>query len=472
MSDLATIKKNFQRGLKSMASPWLFPLDQKYVDGLSKLGESATTYSQIVTLSLMRPPQQTLSYTGMQPWEGKPEDHFCMDFDASPLGWYFMYGHGAKLRFTFMVFHIGVDPSAHGSQLYSVVGGYDAGQGWIPIQQNGGPGKYLCNKNEVNLSYKDSDSGVTAYLSRKGKPGAPLIGGFTTSHNSFKFTLTPTQGGQFNGEKGCIPGCFGSLGTLYWSYTNPTCTMTYNDGKTDTGKGWFDHQTILGGIPHGTINQLLYSFLISGAPPGSISWLWLIIQLSGSNTQYMFFPVIKQNQLPLKIGDTLTALCNKYQDGKASYKIPCKVKILTTTNVKAPGGGYTMTFPTSYNITVEQQTYILSTSASNSKPDVVFMPSGSFNWEGPGKVTNIKGDTVGSGFLEANGLLPDNAARKVNLLKFPGSSLPEQAPLSRRAVFVAVALLALGIILVTGIFVLVVALIVHLAQRRSMNSGL
>ena len=186
----------------------------------------------------------------------------------------------------------------------------------------------------------------------------------------------------------------------------------------------------------------------------------------------MFFPVIKQKQLPLKVGDTLTAICNKYQDGKASYKIPCKIKVLTTTSVAAPGGGYTMTFPTSYSITVEQQTYILSTSASNDKPDVVYMPSGSFNWEGPGIVKNSKGERVGLGFLEANGLLPDSAARKVNLLQFPGSSLPDQAPLSRRAVFIAVALLTLGIILVTGIFVLVMSLIVHLAQRRSMNSSL
>lgn len=471
MRDLATIKKSFQRGLKSIPNPWLFPLDQKYVDGLSKLGESATTYSQIVTLSLMRPPQQTLSYAGMQPWEGKPEDHFCMDFEASPLGWYFMYGHGAKLRFTFMVFHIGVDPSAHGLQLYSVVGGYDAGQGWIPIPQNGGPASsYSCDKNRVNFTYEDKHAKVKAGF--MGQPGQDLKGYFATNNSdTFNFTITPTQGGQFNGEKGCIPGCFAGLGTLYWSYTNPTCTMTYED-VTDTGKGWFDRQTILGGIPHGTINQLLYSFLISGAPPGSISWLWLIIQLTNSNTQYMFFPVIKQKQLPLKVGDTLTAICNKYQDGKASYKIPCKIKVLTTTSVAAPGGGYTMTFPTSYSITVEQQTYILSTSANNHKPDVVYMPSGSFNWEGPGIVKNSKGERIGSGFLEANGLLPDSAARKVNLLQFPGSSLPDQAPLSRRAVFIAVALLTVGIILVTGIFVLIMSLIVHLAQRRSMNSGL
>lgn len=470
MNDLATTKKNFQRGLKSIANPWLFPIDQKYVDGLSKLSESASTHSQIVTLSLMRPPQQTLSYTGMYPWKGKPEDHFCLDFDASPLGWYFMYGHGKTLRFTFMVFHIGVDPSAHGLQLYSVVGGYDTGKGWLPIPQNGGPATYSCNKNGVIFSYMDTHSGVAA--SFNGKPGGALTGSFSMfKEKSFKFTITPTQGGQYNGEDGCIPGCFGGLGTLYWSYTNPKCTMTYG-GRTDTGKGWFDRQTILGGIPRGTINQLLYSFLISGAPPGSISWLWLIIQLTNSNTQYMFFPVIKQKQLPLKVGDTLTAICNKYQDGKASYKIPCKIKVLTTTSVAAPGGGYTMTFPTSYSITVEQQTYILSTSASNDKPDVVYMPSGSFNWEGPGIVKNSKGERVGSGFLEANGLLPDSAARKVNLLQFPGSSLPDQAPLSRRAVFIAVALLTLGIILVTGIFVLVMSLIVHLAQRRSMNSSL
>ena len=258
--------QEYHSGLKGISNPWIFPKDTSYIDTLSKARTSITNYSGLTALTFLNPPQLSLSYKGLYPWGGSPESHFCFDFNSTNLGWYFMYGNTASFRFTLMIFHIGLNGKNPNRVLYSIVGGCDTGKGWIPIPQNGSPATYSCNGEIVKFAYNNENKKVTTVFNRDASQKITCNFSYPDNENktiNLAFTLTPTKKASYNGKNGgCVPACFGGMGTQYWSYTSPQCTITDNSGTTEgpsASLGWFDHQILWGVYPEAhLVNSLIH----------------------------------------------------------------------------------------------------------------------------------------------------------------------------------------------------------------------
>ena len=465
----------YQDGLKNIPNPWVFPIEQSYIKKIENASNSLTTYSQVTAMPFLNPPQQSLMYKGLKPWSGPPESNFCFDFETTNLGWYFMYGSTISYRFTLMIFHVGLNGKNPERALFSIVGGCDVGDGWKPIPQNGAPAFYNCDK-EQNVSFKYNANGIIANFDRSAKSNQ-MSGSFSYSYNSkpvnLSFTLTPKQKAVYNGpDGGCVPLCFGGLGTLYWSYTNPTCTITVGkttqgpgtSGTKDAGLGWFDHQNLSGGIPHGTVNQILYAFGMGGKVPSPVSWLWLTLQLK--DKQYAGSITGIEDKLPLKEGMEFPIELIKYTKDGVEYNIKGSVKIMKTSSVFVKSVKYTMVFPTTYEFTIPNEDKLtLQSDAKKDKPDIVVMHFGGLNWEGPGSVYDSNNKWIGKGFLEGNNLLPSKIFKEIILqTAFPDTianasgqttlsdiniDMFEQKPLSSIGKIAGITLIILFLILAT-----------------------
>ena len=459
----------YQNGLKNIPDPWLFPLDKSYIKILHDKSSLITTYSQLVAYSFLNPPQQSLAYKGLSPWLGLPESNFCLDFEQTNVGWYFMYGSTKSYRFTLMIFHIGLNGQNPKRTLFSIVGGCDTGKGWIPIPQNGGTAEYTCDKQQnITFDYDNKNKKIKVKFNRK----LNKITGFFSYNNSdyiqLTFELISKQKATYNGPNGgCVPKCFGGMGTLYWSYTNPICNITNGQKLENSGIGWFDHQNKNVGIPHGTLNQILYSFIIGGTIPISTSWLWLTLQLE--DRQYMGYIMGIEDKLPLKKEMEFPIKLNKYTKDGVKYSISCSVKIKNITSVSVDNK-YKMVFPITYEFTIPNEDKLfLKSDAQNNKPDVVIMPSGNFNWEGTGSVYDSNLKNMGKGFLEGNNLLPNKLLNKIRIhTAFPDTivdnqvvNIPEQKPLSNIGKFIGIALIILLLIILICTIIIVINLFNH-----------
>ena len=440
--DLQVHTKAFIDGLNAMPTSWLYPLDSTYLNALGKLAHArVTNYSQLAALNWLSVPQKSLGFEGVKPLSGPPDSHFCFDFDSTALGWYFMYGHTATYRFTFMLFRLSLSATDHSAVIYSIVGGYDDGTQWRPVPQNAGPGSYRCSADQsVDFEYVSAGVSATFRASAGGSSRPHLISGSVTfpAGGGFKFTLAPTKPAVYNNPNGCVPTCWAGMGTSYWSYTNPTCTITVKKIQ-EAGVGWFDHQWIQGGLPSGWFPQVMYAFIAGGKTPKNIKWLWLTMQVhrDGKHTQYGGAANLNEGNLPLKVNDELSVTFNRYGNDETVYGIQSSLKILSTTAHKVRtgnGGTYDMVFPTSYRISIPGSANGVFLLTAGSKQDVVFMPSGTLNWEGPGTVADASGAVIGNGFLEASNLLPASLLQAVTLAQNFGDSnaatLPDQNPLA------------------------------------------
>ena len=463
----------YQKGLDNIPNPWLFQLDKDYVIKLKKASNLIKEYSQITAMPFLNPPQQSLMYKGITPWKNNPESNFKFNFKDTFLGWYFMYGSTKNYRFTLMIFHIGLNGKNPERGLYSIVGGCDYGSGWIPIPQNGHPAKYVCDdKQNIKFEYKNDNKKIIATFDRNTKTSKMDL---YVEYEKIKLTvsLSPTKKAEYNGPNGgCVPACFGNLGTLYWSYTNPKCTIQINKKEKETGLGWFDHQNISGGIPHGIFNQMIYSFIMDGKIPSTISWLWLTIQLE--DRQYGGDIIIEESQIPLKVGMKFTNPLNKYTSNGVTYNLSgCIIEIIETTTVNLPKFNYDMIFPTKYKFIIPGENEIILKSDFNREPDVVFMPSGSLNWEGPGTAYDNKSKKIGNGFLEGNNLLSYDILNKITIqTAFPKenyikANLPLlQKPLSKLGIYVSIIYICLIIILLVCIIITLIYLFSKRKRKR------
>ena len=395
----------YRRGLSSLKSPWILPLDRSYTSKLEELSKKATSYQELACLSLYRPPQISLNFSGVKPLTSSPQSHLCFNYDFSPVGWYFLYGHSKSYRFTLMIFHINIDASLRNNCIYSIVGGYTKDDAtWTPLPPSSGPGEYNCSGQNSAFTYSNDGISITFNTTETKMEG--MIG-----YNNDKLTFSFDNLGYayYNASNGGCDPCFGGLGSSYWSYTNIDATISVNTNGSEKGKGWFDHQIVSPGIPHGFLLQFLYGLSFSLKAPSPLKWLWLTIQLDDNDIQYMVsIKGLKQSQLPLKVNDKFKTLkAHKYSKGSAEYNIDANVVVLEVANVTFQNS--LVTYPTKYQIELDGITVILQSFGTQ---DIVNMPSGGINWEGPGKVTDTNGNIIGKGFLEANNLNEDHLSRR------------------------------------------------------------
>ena len=420
MATIATLQKMHLDSLEYTRkhAPFLFPVNNAAYQQSKNLTKSAKTFNQLILAAgLAGLPQHSIGFRGVKPLTGSADSHICFEFDQSAGGWYFMYGEAGSMRFTYLIFRTAVSVTKHGADdvIYSVVGGFDDGiKGWVPIPLNASPAKYSCTDGKVEFTYNSSNVSSTFSISNdKNRVINGTVSPTTTKTPSnipnFSFILNAQEAGKYNSANGgCVPICFGGAGTSYWSYTKMTCTIsnktTSSNPKINQGTGWFDHQWLSGGIPRGLFQQLLYSWTTGGDT--QLRWLWFTMQLDDGR-QFMGSVVgIKESRLPLKKGDSFTTHLSKYHKDDLRYGIKTTLKVLETVKYEE------YTFPTSYEIkTSEGETFYLTTSNKHKSTgsggfDIVNLPIGSVNWEGPGVVTSsVSGKPIGTGFLEANNLL-------------------------------------------------------------------
>jgi len=428
-----------------------------------------------VALTGLNPIQKNLSYRGLTPWEGPPDNHFCFEFEMTNLGWYFMYGHTNTMRFTLIIFFLGLNAANPESPLYSIVGGYEDSSntnGWQTIPHNGANATYSCSKNQdVNFTYpaeSGTSNGVAVTFTRDSAT-KKMVGSFSVTSTKINipqvdFTLTPAQKPNYNwlnGGCGDI-GCFGTLGTLYWSYTNPTCTISSKSSTIEPGRGWFDHQNMASGIPRDVPDQILFSFGLGGKIMDIERWLWLTVQLTDGPQYMLVAKELKLDILPFKPGQKLTCKVNRYDYDGVTYGLEGILeitKIMKHTDMT----GYAINFPTQYLITVKDDNisfYLTTNNKVNS--DTVIMPSGNVNWEGPGTVTDINEKPIGYGFLEANQLVPYSVYHQTIVNTVNGGvsetdkPLPVKRIISNLGTYVGILVIALLLIFSATVFMALV----------------
>jgi len=463
----------YKTGLANIQNPLLFPKSIEDIQQLTAASAALNTYSQLAALTWLSPIQGNLSYRGLTPWEGPPDNHFGFEVEMTKLGWYFMYGKTKTMRFTLMIFFLGLNAANPESPLYSIVGGYEDSNtnGWKTIPHNGANATYSCDKNQnVKFTYPVASEGIVtsngvAVTFTRDSGTKEMVGSFSVTSTDttiprVDFTLTPTQKPNYNGLfGGCGDiGCFGTLGTLYWSYTNPICTISSKASPIETGGvGWFDHQNILGGIPRNVPDQILFSFMLGGDVMIMPRWLWLTAQITGGKQYMVRAQKFKLEDLPFQIGQKLSCVVNRYDNNGVEYGLEGTLEIKKVMKYTNPDmTGYVINFPTRYLITVKDDLSFYLTTNNTGRGDTVIMPSGNVNWEGPGTVTALDKTTIGTGFLEANQLIPYSVYHQTVVNTVNGASeivkpLPVKRIISNLGTYMGIMVITLLLIFSTTV---------------------
>ena len=395
-------------------SPLVFPMPGKRKQELQQIAQGADAKQVAALVTLASVPQRSLLFDGVRPMQGDPLTHLAMPFGESPIGWYFMFGQTATVRFTYMLFRIapGSRPTTSDEVLFSVVAGFEdeTQGGYVVAPHNAAPAAYSVDKDgNISVQYLDEVNGVksTLDLATDGTVQGSVILDSPSHPRKLAFMLEPQSSAQYNGKKGgCTPACFGGTGMSYWSFPRMRTTAAVDDRQPDVldGTGWFDHQWLNAGIPRGFWNQLLYS-TIAPRPTTAARWLWSAVQLTeGPGKQYMLIVPVQEQDLPLRVGSTFArgSFGNGYTSQSVTYALG------STITVTAVQGQSPYVFPTALRVQIDGHDLTLKLRGNDAH---VRMPMGS-NWEGCATAYDTtSGAVVGYGFIEANNMLSDDDLR-------------------------------------------------------------
>ena len=404
---LSKYKKNTLLSINAMKDKGtlLFPTNLTQIEDFKKAINSTQTLEEYIKVySTINISAFSLFYNGVSPIKSKPEKNLGFKFDDTGSEWYFMYGKTKSYSFTYIIFRIGTNVLDKNECLYSITGGFGIGSNWVSFPYNVGEGVYKTDNNTISFSYTSKDLKTTFNINKNNLSiGATII---IDSVDTIKFNLTPQNPMQWNGKNGCVPTCFGNLGGIYSSFTNCLCSITYKPTtssvsiKEDNGLGWFDHQSIIEGLPHGKIQKLVYSFVEGNKNLQQLRWIFLTLQLP--DVQYSFSHTLSNNDIPLKINSKFTVSAVKHTKDGVEYNKTAKI---TIKNVKDHNN---YTFPIEYLINIDNRNFTLK---SVPALGIVILPTGITNWEAPADVSeNGKLIDNSIGFLEANNLLSPSAS--------------------------------------------------------------
>ena len=402
----------------SASGTWMSPILQPEISRQQKLSGKISTLQDLATVSTVPSWFTATSFNGIYPLKGPPESHLKFDFESSPTGWIGIYGQTKTYRLTFGVARNTLTPSKDGStSILSFFGGIgskksDGTETWTPFKiLFPGTSQYFSQTESTIKINLPGNNSLLVDLNAK-----PVFKGqINTGKKSFTFSANPQNSAVYNGKNGCVPVCFGGIGTSYWSFTS--LALTLNNEK---GLGWFDHQWVSWGVPKGLIPQFLYGLITKGKVKTAPKWIWLGIQktsdLLTTDEQYQTTVSIDSG---IKKGESLDTGFIHYSKGKVT-NYSQKGSIEITDMVQG--------FPVILKLTVNNQE--LEIRPLGNAVNVVKLLNGTENWEGPAQVTQ-NGKAWGVGFLEVNNMKPGNTAiedvlRSQNILEksenldFPG----------------------------------------------------
>ena len=178
----------YKTGLANIQNPLLFPKSIEDIQQLTAASGYLTTYSQLTALTWLSPIQGNLSYRGLTPWEGPPDNHFCFEFEMTKVRMVlYVRTDTNTMRFTLIIFFLGLNAANPESPLYSIVGGYEDSSntnGWQTIPHNGANATYSCSKNQdVNFTYpaeSGTSNGVAVTFTRDSAT-KKMVGSFSVT---------------------------------------------------------------------------------------------------------------------------------------------------------------------------------------------------------------------------------------------------------------------------------------------------
>lgn len=447
----------------------LTPVNCKQLSALidALRSQANPTATQLYTAASMDFSFQNYGLNPISPISLKnPTDTTCFQFGQGTIGWYFMYGHVGSLGFNLMLFRteMGTPKLNHEKQIfnpadacvYGLTGGYGPKGGpWIVIPRITCRGTYMCDPSgSFNFTAIPANDCAELQLFQisgiNGNVRAQLQYTDASANRFMNITLMPKKPPLYQGPGGCYP-CIGGLGTLYWSYTNMTASITCDLGVAQNGVGWFDHQWMASNssVPNTMGLRLLTNMANAFKPTGILRWLWMTIQLAATDTQYMIVSILQG--LP-QTGKTYDMHGNKFiSDKRSEFTGKVTVNAMVTINGQ--------TFPTKSTLTMDGKTFVLRAAFGNS---TVIMPNGVVNWEGPADVFDLSGNSLGTGFLEANQLdTEDNMIAKAGSL---AGLHPQDYPLFKHKINPWYTIL-LTLIIILGIVLIFISIIIIIVKN-------
>ena len=423
--DLYNLKMVYKNMLDKMRqlSTFTSPFDKKQSEILKRLmDDDRIVDDDIYRLGLLtnfRFSQESLLFDKLKPWSGSPIEHLCLTNKSAPREWWFFYGvasdGGSNPKPTypqFMVCLLRIGLSRDVS-IYNLFLGYtDSKQNWIsPSSSYGQLTMSWCVDNSGEYNYIGFDSATNPHQLRvktasDGGIDCTYIEGYGDTP-TFAFSLGPEVGRKavayYNGDGGCDPICFDGVGSLYWSFTNLKFSSYTYPNQTDvtppdSSWGWFDHQLASVGTPFGGIGRVIQGLTQLNFTP--TRWLWTTAKIS-DDLQYQIYTKI--TKYPVKKGDVFDCKVNRYNSGKATYKIDGKTLIVDTTTIDSKvDQNIKFDIPISYTMTFEDKSYTFLDPDAATKSGIVYLNAGVINLEKGGMWTDNNTGATGLAFLEAN----------------------------------------------------------------------
>ena len=405
-SNPGALKKVYKDYLDSTSNKgtWMSPVLQSEIKRQQKLVDKTSGIAELTTVATVPSWFTATGFKGVRPLTGPAQSHLKMDFESTPTGWIGIYGQTQKYRLTFGIARTTLSPSKDSStSIMSFFGGLgykdDKGEEqWKPFQIlfSGADGYFTQTDTRIAVNISQDNYCIIDLTKNPVIQCKITVDNTPTSANPTVFNITgnPVKEAVYNGKGGCVPICFGGVGTNYISFTN--VKLTINGEK---GLGWLDHQWLSAGVPNSFIDQFIFGLVTKGKQKIGPKWIWLALQktddLKTTTEQYAGSVVIDGT---IKKGQTLPASFIYYKNGTVvDYSMSGSVKVLDMVS------GY----PVVLELTIGDNKFNIN--PIGNAVNVVVLNNGTNNWEGPAQVTQ-NGKKWGVGFLEVNNMKPGNTA--------------------------------------------------------------
>lgn len=340
-----------------------------------------------------------------------------VQFGHGNTGWYFVYAIAGDYAYNFSAFRVEIAPpdvvdfDRSEAVRWIVLGGYGkVGGEWYSLQPKWLYLKYT-EPSYSTFSLEGSNQETSFYFGSSVPMQFDLRLEYTDMKGNKQKLISSLRGNTAPSAN--FPGAYGGfLGTasMYYSYTDVDISLSINDGKMQTGKGWIDHQLAKSGLPNTFYKKALKGALSALSENKSRGWLWFGVQDFESGLQYMFLHFfnpsktysedVQKNQ-PLELH-----MINVYKKG-VPYFFPTQsemdaknAKIVMTATTPYNG----VELPISYDITLPGGKEVKLAIACK---ELNIYPVPHACYESPAFLYDKSGKyIIGIGLIEANWYLP------------------------------------------------------------------
>ena len=411
MSEAQRLREVYASYLAGVRGDAWVPVSRREVEYHRELLGRAETIQDLAGLVSVPAWFRGNGFKGVRPISASSDPVVAFQFDQTPTGWYGVFAQTPEFALTYGLFRSTLAPSTGPeTSVMCVTGGlfHKTTARWYPFRTLfSGKGAYSVSGETVSVRVDAS-----TFLTVDGDAGSVEGRVDIPSFGVFSFRVVSRAAAVLNGKGGCVPVCFGGVGSSYWSWTNMEATLCPGQLEQDScsavgaesGIGWFDHQWITSGVPRTWLTRFLFGTLSVGKRVTPLKWIWFAIQqtdaasMKTSAEQYAGSVTLTDAQAAsMRVGTRLNASVNHYTKAGVRLNVPARVV------VREMVGAY----PTRFEIVVGNRRLVLGR-IPGSRSEVV-LPNGTTNWEGPAYA--FEGSRQwGTGFIECNNMLPGNTA--------------------------------------------------------------